>query len=238
MSAQKAQPFSVHLFPRPRMGRRRRQTQWATASAMAWALFLAITYLVMTHQTETLDQFLIVAAAHARVPVLTLVLRDVTALGSTSVVVIMAASFAIVLFLVRQILSAVEMAVAVTGARLLVSIAKYLVARPRPEEALHLVQISGDSYPSGHAVMSSAAYLAAAFIALRLLRRRRSGRAILLIAVVVVTVVCLSRVYLGVHYPADVVGGAALGTAWTLSVTAWIARAKVLRGRTASSPSV
>jgi membrane-associated phospholipid phosphatase len=113
---------------------------------------------------------------------------------------------------------------------------KWLFHRPRPDSALRLVEAGYYSFPSGHSLGSAGVYVAVAVMIAVIAPRYRVLGAVA--CVVVVTAVGLSRVYLRVHYPSDVIGGWALGVVWALGV------AKVLgvgtsgeRGvRTAAAP--
>jgi undecaprenyl-diphosphatase len=111
--------------------------------------------------------------------------------------------------------------------------AKAAVGRERPNVAWRTVALPGNaSFPSGHALESTAAYGALALLAARRLRRRVASLALLAGAFIVVALIGVSRVYLGVHYFTDVVVGWGLGLA--LALTAWwIDRRK---GRLAALP--
>ncbi len=108
---------------------------------------------------------------------------------------------------------AVALALALLGAVVIYHVTKGLVARPRPPVE-HLQKVSGFSFPSGHATQAGAFWLALALCARRI--RRQAAVPAAAAAAIVVTTVAFSRVYLGVHYPSDVVAGAALGAAWAL----------------------
>lgn len=103
------------------------------------------------------------------------------------------------------------------GAALIATIVKALVARPRPPVA-HLQKVSGFSFPSGHAIQAGAFWLALVLA----LRAAGTRPALVLLAAAVgaavVAAVAASRVYLGVHYPGDVIAGIVLGAGWSAYV--------------------
>jgi undecaprenyl-diphosphatase len=108
---------------------------------------------------------------------------------------------------------AFAVAVSLAGAILISDLVKLLVSRPRPPVE-HLQAVTGSSFPSGHATQASAFWfsLVLALRAAPVAPRLTQLAAWLALALVIA--VALSRVYLGVHYPADVVAGVLLGTTW------------------------
>ena len=114
---------------------------------------------------------------------------------------------------------------AVLGETLLSQVLKEAFDRPRPDIVPHLVHVSSKSFPSGHASSGAAIYLTiAALIAVQL--RERASRAIVFAAAgAIAFAIGASRIYLGVHYPTDVIGGWSLGAAWAAIV--WIAARRI-----------
>lgn len=101
------------------------------------------------------------------------------------------------------------------GVRLLNWLLKYIIARPRPDLE-HLVHVSYYSFPSGHAMNSTAFFGFLAYLLHRRLKkagRPTTGR-LWITAAVLVFLIGISRIYLGVHYPIDVLGGFLAGGAW------------------------
>ncbi|HYD85123.1 MAG TPA: phosphatase PAP2 family protein, partial [Opitutus sp.] len=101
-----------------------------------------------------------------------------------------------------------------TGGLVLNNVLKAIFGRERPDETLHLVEIDSLSFPSGHAMLSATIYLTLAVLLTRLADRRREKSYLLGAALLLSFAVGLSRVYLGVHYPTDVIAGWAAGIAW------------------------
>jgi membrane-associated phospholipid phosphatase len=101
------------------------------------------------------------------------------------------------------------------AARLLVGLQKIMLARVRPAENEHLVQVQTLSFPSGHAANSMVVYV---ILALLLVKDEGQRRAAVIAAVVVSLLVGVSRVLLGVHWPSDVAGGWAFGLLWVMLV--------------------
>lgn len=110
----------------------------------------------------------------------------------------------------------VLVASATIGAWLLVTVLKHLVRRPRPPIVDRLTVETSLSYPSGHSLGSIVVVGVVAVVLTSWLRRRSIRRVAAVVAVVAVVAVGLSRPYLGVHWPTDVLGGWSIGGLWLL----------------------
>jgi undecaprenyl-diphosphatase len=178
---------------------------------------LGLVLSAITGIADGLDHRLIESAVRHRTMGLTTVARALSVLGRSWVLIPLTL---IVGLAMRRRLGwrAFGPLIAVLGAQQLQNIIKLLVDRPRPT-VLHLVHATGSSFPSGHASES-----AAAGIALILLTRGARRYQLLMVTVIVTVLVVMisaSRVYLGVHYPTDVVVGMALGSAWGVTASWW-----------------
>lgn len=141
---------------------------------------------------------------------------DVTALGGGVVLTIVVAAVAGFLITQRLWLTALAIAVASLTGGWAVDLIKGVVLRARPDLVPHLVHASGYSFPSGHATSSAIVYLTLAALAGQVTRDRASRRYLLVVAVLLVGAIGCSRVYLGVHWPSDVLAGWSFGTLWAL----------------------
>jgi undecaprenyl-diphosphatase len=144
--------------------------------------------------------------------------RDVTALGGFTVLILLSGlSVALLLMLGRRI-QALIFAAAVLFAQCAAELVKHVVARPRPELVAHHDLVYSSSFPSGHSVMSPVVYLTLAAIVAAGSGQRAIKLTLLIGAALLVLAIGVSRVYLGVHWPTDVLAG------WTMGATiAWIA---------------
>ncbi|MEI9406502.1 phosphatase PAP2 family protein [Mesorhizobium argentiipisi] len=154
--------------------------------------------------------------------------RDVTALGSTAVLVLITTATILYLLLIRRPSTALFMFAAVAGGQVLSSLLKFEVDRPRPDLVSHLVNETSLSFPSGHAMLSAITYLTLGSLAARFLPDRRTKVFVLCLAVLTTVLVGASRVYLGVHWPSDVLAGWCAGFAWAM--LCWLA-ARLLQRR-------
>jgi len=147
-------------------------------------------------------------------PWLESVLRDVTALGSTVVLTIITLAMAGFLFVTKRTTLSLLLLLSVSLGMVLSNTLKLLLARPRPELVAHIVQVHTLSFPSGHALLSAVTYLTIGALFARDHPSIRVKAYIVSIAVLLSLLVGISRVYLGVHYPTDVLAGWAVGGAW------------------------
>lgn len=155
--------------------------------------------------------------------------RDVTALGGTTLVVVVTLVSVLAFIFHRKPIHALVMAGAVVAASASSQFTKALFGRPRPDLVPHDVYVYSGSFPSGHSTMSTAAFLTLAMLIASLEMKRRSKALAYALAAAVVVGVGFSRVYLGVHWPSDVLAGWCLGSAWAL--VGWLAL-RALGGQT------
>lgn len=141
--------------------------------------------------------------------------RDITALGSFPVLGVLVIGVVLHLLLTGSRRTGLLIAISVLGGTIISTVLKALFDRPRPDFT-GAVEVFTSSFPSGHATTSAVVYLTIGV----LLAQRAStwpARALYLLgAIVLVGAVGLSRIYLGVHFPTDVLAGWALGAAWAL----------------------
>jgi undecaprenyl-diphosphatase len=160
--------------------------------------------------------------------------RDITALGST--VVLMLASFGVIGFLALSGARAAAVLVfaSVTGGMLLTTILKQEFARGRPDIVPHAVQVFSASFPSGHATQSAVTYLTLGALLARVQKRRILKAYSLGGAIALTLLIGTSRVYLGVHWPTDVLAGWCVGAAWAIAcwlVALWLQRRGQVEGQ-------
>ena len=193
-----------------------RLSLWLGGTALAFGMFVRITRELIEGDVSAMDSAILLAVAKKRTPWLTITAVDVTALGSITLVVLFSVFTLVVLLVLRDRLGALQLLTASVGAGILTFVTKNLIERIRPVEAQQLIVVSGFSYPSGHSVSTSALYLTIAIIAGRYVQHSGARAAIFLAVSAVLIMIGASRVYLGVHYPTDVVSGISLGAAWAL----------------------
>lgn len=156
-------------------------------------------------------------------------MRDITALGGTLVLTLITLLVVVYLVIVRERRTAMFVAVSVAGGSAVGNLLKAGFHRPRPDLVPHDVAVYTLSFPSSHAMMSAIVYLT-----LGILLARQEGRTalkiyLIAIAVLLTLLVGVSRVYLGVHWPTDVLAGWAIGLAWALMC--WVAMLLLQRKR-------
>ena len=159
--------------------------------------------------------------------------RDLTSLGSPVVLALVTIAAVGYLLLERKRETAVFVILAVCGGAVLETLLKLGFARPRPELVSHLVDVNSFSFPSGHATMATITYLTLGVLLARVQERRRIKLYLLAVAILVALIVGISRVYLGVHWPTDVLAGWCVGAAWALAcwlVAAWLQRRGAIEG--------
>jgi len=202
---------------------------------LAAALFLFIFGFVAQEVTEgktsAFDRFIILSLrdpAHPSVPFgpawLQEVARDVTSLGSIVVLAIITFAAVGYLLLARKQAAAWLMLIAVFGGVALNDLLKAAFARPRPDIVTHAVRVFTTSFPSGHASLSAITYLTVGALLAQSQSSRKVSIYFMALAAFLTVIVGTTRIYLGVHYPTDVLGGWCIGAAWAMAC--WIVAAR------------
>ncbi len=157
-------------------------------------------------------------------------MRDLTALGGIAVLTLLTCAVVAFMALQRLWAAAGLLAAAVAGGMLTSTLLKLAFERPRPDLVPHGSFTSSASFPSGHSMMAAVVYLTLGALLARVEPDWRIKAFILSVAVALTLLVGVSRVYLGVHWPTDVLAGWTIGAAWALMF--WlIARSLQRRGR-------
>ncbi len=142
--------------------------------------------------------------------------RDLTSLGSTTVLTLVTLATIGYLLIAGKRGASLLVAASVGGGMLLSNLFKAVFDRPRPDVVAHIVDVSTASFPSGHAMLSAVTYLTLGALMARVEPTAWRKAYFLGIAVFLTLVIGFSRVYLGVHYPTDVLAGWSLGAAWAI----------------------
>jgi undecaprenyl-diphosphatase len=153
--------------------------------------------------------------------------RDVTALGSYTVLGLLWFTTTSYLLMIKRRALALWITSAFGGAIALDNILKFGFQRPRPDIVPAAARVFSTSFPSGHATVSAAAYLTLGLVLTELDPAPRIKAYFIALAILITVAVGVSRVYLGLHYPTDVLAGWCAGAAWALlcwSVVLWLRR--------------
>ena len=148
-------------------------------------------------------------------PTLTTIMTEITPLGTGIVVLTVVGVTTAFLWHTEHKHSARMLLAATAGAILLNNALKLLFDRDRPNVFEWETHAASSSFPSGHAMSATVVYGTVAYLLARLQKHGWARALTLLFAVVMVALICLTRLYLGVHYPSDVLGGIIVGLAWS-----------------------
>lgn len=160
--------------------------------------------------------------------------RDITALGGVSVLVLVSLLTCAFLVLVGRAKTALFLALAIGGGILASTLMKLGFDRPRPDLVPHGARVYTASFPSGHSMMAAVTYLTLGALLARTQGRRRARLFPLAAATLVTLLVGVSRLYLGVHWPTDVLAGWLSGGLWASTcwlVLLWLQRRRSVEPR-------
>jgi undecaprenyl-diphosphatase len=186
--------------------------------------FIALADAVVDGQTQMFDARVVAALRSAERPDLPRgpqwlveVGRDLTALGGIVVLALTTMGVALYLWLQRKRALMGWMLLAVVSGVIASTLLKQAFARGRPPTGSELTWVFTSSFPSGHSMLSAVVYLTLGAMLAHSEPRRRIKVFFVLVAMLLAGLVGASRVYLGVHYPTDVLGGWVAGSAWALA---------------------
>jgi undecaprenyl-diphosphatase len=214
------QRFKHHLT---RIASATERRVWLTAlvaAAVAYFLF-ELTGEVLEGETRSFDEGVLLMLRNPTDPAmpigpgwLTKMMVDITALGGVTVLTLLVTLVVVYLALRRKFRTALFVTASILGGWGLSSAMKIGIARPRPEVVQHLVEVTDMSFPSGHAMLSAITYLTLGAMLSRIEETPSLRYFFPVVAVFLTLLIGCSRIYLGVHYPTDVLGGWAAGTVW------------------------
>jgi undecaprenyl-diphosphatase len=142
------------------------------------------------------------------------IFREITTLGGTTVVTLITSAVIGFLLVDSKRRAALLIFFSVAGGALLGPLLKVGFDRPRPDLVAHLVEVQTTSFPSGHALLAAVTYLTLGALLARVMGQLRLKMYVLTVALILTVLIGFSRVYLGVHWPTDVLAGWLTGAIW------------------------
>lgn len=195
-------------------------------SAICWAGFAILVWLVVTGRTGGFDQMGLLAArregdlSFAGTHLMLEIVRDTTALGGVFLRNLFAIGAVVALLFLQLRREAVLFAMTVAGGWIANSALKGIVGRERPQIVPHLMEAGGESFPSGHSFNAAVVYIAMALAFAAMSSRHSVRYTIVGAAMVLSAMIAWSRVMLGVHFPSDVTAGWLGGAGWAFLAAA------------------
>lgn len=179
--------------------------------AAGLVLFVLLTILMVTGNLQWFDDPIREWVYSIRNPALTEVLKVITYMGNWQTITLLC----IVLLLFRK--TRLRYGVPVSAGAIFVTIfnriIKLIFKRPRPEESLHLIEEGGYSFTSGHSITSMVVFGLLIYLVRKYVKNRKAANILTVALAVPWIFIGLSRIYMGVHFPSDVLAGWALGAA-------------------------
>ena len=185
----------------------------ALAVGATWA-FVQLAEVVQEGATQRFDETVLHWMADHQTPLLQKVMFEITLLGTGIVLMTMVFVSALFLWLSNHRFSALLLVIATWGGVVINSLLKNTFNRPRPHVFEWGAEVLTSSFPSGHAMSATIAYGTVAYLAARLQTTRVARWLTFALAGLLIALICTSRLYLGVHYPSDVIAGTLMGLGW------------------------
>ena len=189
-------------------------TAGMVVAAIGLAIFAGIAEAVDEGITQPFDESVLHWFELRRTPFLDDAMLEITSLGAGLVLVIIVLIASVFLWQTKHKWSTYLLLLATLGGKLLNTFLKIAYERPRPSVVESLTEVHSASFPSGHAMSSMVVYGSVAYLVGRLEPGRYLKYTTWTIAAIIILAIGISRMYLGVHYPSDVLGGFIAGLAW------------------------
>ena len=180
----------------------------------ASVVFAAFAHVVMTGVTQNFDENVLRWIQTHRSPAMNSVMLEVTTLGSGMVLIMMVCVASVFLWLTKHHWSVYILLMGVLGGQVMNRLLKGFFERPRPSVVEWVTEVSSKSFPSGHAMTAMITYGSVAYLVARLEPTRLLRRTTFIMAALFIIAIGVSRMYLGVHYPSDIIAGYLGGIAW------------------------
>ena len=217
----------------------------AVCTASLWG-FIKVADEVLEGETQAFDRWVVRAMRSPENPADPIgpawveeMARDVSALGGLAWIALATIVIAIYLWLARKTHMALFLVASTSGGAIVSMLLKRLFSRPRPDIVPHLSYVYTSSFPSGHSMLAAVVYLTLGSLLASVISDLTLKIYVLAVAIALTIAVGLSRIYLGVHYPTDVLAGWLAGLVWALGcwlVARWLQRrGQVEKASTAST---
>ncbi|MFB4210560.1 phosphatase PAP2 family protein [Shouchella sp. JSM 1781072] len=176
-------------------------------SAVFLVLFFSIFLSFRTNVVTSIDYTMLAWFQDIRTDIVYTIMNGFAFIGSTNVVVILTIAVIVILLLTRSSwIDIFYTAIVMSMTGILNTVAKFSIARIRPEDFM-MVDLSSYSFPSGHTMGAASFYSVLAFLIWRRTDHRPTRIVIVIFSTVMILLMGVSRLFLGVHYPTDVLGG-------------------------------
>jgi undecaprenyl-diphosphatase len=203
-------------------------------------IFAKITEEILEGDLHDFDRGILLALRHSEDPAkplgplwLQVAARDVTSLGSPAVLTLITVAALGFLALKRHWRAALFVLVSICGGSALSFALKNLVQRPRPDLLAAVAQTQTYSFPSGHAFLSAVTFLTLGALLARMQSQAEVKVYLLAVAITITVMVGISRVYIGVHWPTDVLAGWCAGAGW--AILCWLIAERLQARNTSAS---
>lgn len=199
--------------------------------AAAVSVFIAFSRLVTTGLTQRFDERVLQWFQSHRSGLLDEIMLEATVLGSGVVLFMMVAVVSVFLWQTKHRWSVYILLMGVFGGQILNGILKGFFNRPRPSVVEGIDAVHSLSFPSGHAMTSMVVYGSVAYLVARLEPTPLLRASTWIVASLIILTIGVSRMYLGVHYPSDVLAGYLGGLAWLAFVASSVTAVRFFAGR-------